>query len=62
QRKYYWIGEEAFTWNDEEGTDYHALGEGLVSITPLKNDLTDHRVLLEMQSRDWEVTLEAFTQ
>jgi 5'-nucleotidase len=59
QRKYYWIGEEALTWNEEEGTDYEALRQGLVSITPLRNDLTDYRVLNEIKSRDWDVILES---
>lgn len=58
QRKYYWIGEEAITWNEEEGTDYEALRHGLVSITPLRNDLTDYRVLDEIKSRDWDIVLE----
>jgi 5''/3''-nucleotidase SurE len=59
QRKYYWIGEEALTWNEEEGTDYEALRQGLVSITPLRNDLTDYRVLNEIKSRDWDAILES---
>ncbi|HSE96880.1 MAG TPA: 5'/3'-nucleotidase SurE [Blastocatellia bacterium] len=58
QRKYYWIGEESLTWNEEQGTDYEALRHGLVSITPLRNDLTDYRVLDEIQSRDWDNILE----
>ena len=59
QRKYYWIGEESLTWNEEEGTDYEALRHGLVSITPLRNDITDYRVLDEIKSRDWDVILES---
>lgn len=59
QRKYYWIGEEALTWNDEEGTDYKALRQGMVSITPLKNDLTDYQALEQFRSRDWEIALES---
>ncbi len=55
QRKYYWIGEESLTWNEEPGTDYEALRHGLVSITPLRNDLTDYNALPELQSRDWKV-------
>jgi 5'-nucleotidase len=55
QRKYYWIGEESLTWNEEPGTDYEALRHGLVSITPLRNDLTDYNALSELQSRDWIV-------
>src|SRR5437588_2845988 len=49
QRKYYWIGEESLAWNEEAGTDYEALGQGLVSIPPLRTDLTDYRVLDEFK-------------
>jgi 5'-nucleotidase len=58
QRNYYWIGEESITWNEEEGTDYEALRMGFVSITPLRNDLTDYRALDEIRTRDWDVILE----
>lgn len=54
QRKYYWIGEESMTWNEEEGTDYEALRQGLVSITPLRNDLTNHSVMDKIKMRDWQ--------
>ena len=53
-RRYYWIGEEAVGWNEEGGTDYEAFHAGLVSITPLRNDLTDYRVLEEIRSAGWE--------
>ena len=58
QRKYYWIGEESMTWNEEEGTDYEALRQGLVSMTPLRNDMTDHRALEQLRLRDWGTMLE----
>src|SRR5215216_4449989 len=58
QRKYYWIGEESLTWNEEEGTDYEALRLGLVSITPLRTDLTDYRIMEEIKARDWDKLLE----
>jgi 5'-nucleotidase len=58
QRKYYWIGEESLTWNEEAGTDYEALGHGLVSITPLRTDMTDYRLLEEFRLRDWDMVLE----
>ena len=58
QRKYYWIGEESLTWNEEEGTDYEALRLGLVSITPLRTDLTDYRIMDEIKARDWDKMLE----
>ena len=59
QRKYYWIGEEALEWNEEAGTDYAALGHGLVSITPLRTDMTDYRVLDDFKLRDWNLLVEA---
>lgn len=62
QRKYYWIGEEAVTWSEEEGTDYQALRHGLVSITPLRNDLTDYRTLEEIKAQDWERALEMLVE
>lgn len=62
QRKYYWIGEESVTWNDEDGTDYQALRHGLVSITPLRNDMTDYRALEEIRSQYWEGALESLVE
>ena len=59
QRKYYWIGEESLEWNEEAGTDYAALGHGLVSITPLRTDMTDYRVLDDFKVRDWDFVPEA---
>ena len=52
-RKYYWIGDDNATWDNDEGTDYEAVADGLVSITPLRNDLTDYRVLDELKSSGW---------
>lgn len=62
QRKYYWIGEESMTWNKDAGTDYEALGEGLVSITPLHSDLTDHNTLGHMKSRGWQPAVEPLSK
>lgn len=44
-RPYYWIGGEAPTGVVEEGTDFGALSQGCVSITPLHLDLTHHKAL-----------------
>ncbi len=57
QRKYYWIGEESLEWNEEAGTDYAALGHGLVSITPLRTDMTDYSVLEDFKLRNWDLVL-----
>jgi 5'-nucleotidase len=39
-RKYYWIGGEDPTWLSGENTDFEAVQNGYVSITPLHLDLT----------------------
>jgi 5'-nucleotidase len=44
-KPYYWIGEEYFRLDAEDGTDYKAIEEGYVSVTPLRADMTDHRSL-----------------
>jgi 5'-nucleotidase len=44
-KAYYWIGEEYFTSNHEDGTDYSAVRQGYVSVTPMRADLTNHSAL-----------------
>jgi 5'-nucleotidase len=44
-RKYFWIGSEEPTFDDEQGTDFHAIHRGHVSITPLHLDLTNYESL-----------------
>ena len=48
-RKYYWIGGEAPTWHPGEGTDFEAVQEGFVSITPLHLDLTHHESISRLK-------------
>jgi 5'-nucleotidase len=38
----YWIGAQGDVREAGEGTDFHATANGLISITPLQIDLTDH--------------------
>ncbi len=38
----YWIAAEEFGWRAEEGTDYWAVLNGYVSVTPLQLDLTNY--------------------
>jgi 5'-nucleotidase len=52
-RPYYWIGGEAPTGVNEEGTDVGALAAGYVSITPLQLDLTHYKAMDELKQRDW---------
>ncbi len=44
-KPYYWIGGEAPTGVDEPGTDFGALTQGYVSITPLQLDLTSYTAM-----------------
>jgi len=47
----YWIGPAGSAREAGEGTDFHATSQGLVSITPLQVDLTDHAALPQWQRR-----------
>ncbi len=40
--KYYWLGGYGPGWEEGDDTDYHAVRENYVSVTPLKIDLTDY--------------------
>jgi len=44
-RAYYWIEEGQNNWTPHDRSDYQAVKEGYVSITPLQPDLTDHAAL-----------------
>ncbi len=49
---YYWIGEERSGFHAEGGTDFEAVDEGFVSVTPMRSDLTDYQVIKMLKS--WE--------
>jgi len=44
-KPYYWIGGEIPTGIEAEGTDFWALANGYVSITPAHLDLTDYKLM-----------------
>ena len=48
-RKLYWISVRALE-EVEEGTDRWAVRNGLVALTPLRLDLTDHDALARVQA------------
>ncbi len=52
-RPYYWIGGESPTGMHEDGTDYGALKDGYVSITPIQLDLTSQPMLKKLKEWDW---------
>jgi 5'-nucleotidase len=49
-KKYYWIGGSSFDFVDGEGTDFSAVRQGLISITPLHLDLTNYASLSRLQT------------
>ena len=54
-REYFWIGGGGVEWTAPEGTDYRAVQDGYVSVTPLHLDLTNHALLADV--RAWELRL-----
>ncbi len=44
-REYYWIGLAPSEWEPDPGADHAAVGEGIVSVTPLHSDMTCHRAI-----------------
>jgi 5'-nucleotidase len=49
-RPYYWIEEGQNEWEPHERSDYHAVREGYVSVTPLQADLTAHHALAAVEA------------
>ncbi len=47
-KPYYWIGEVREGFRAEGGTDFEAIDEGFVSITPMRSDLTNHNAINEL--------------
>ncbi|HFU77412.1 MAG TPA: 5'/3'-nucleotidase SurE, partial [Epsilonproteobacteria bacterium] len=43
-KEYYWIGLPELGWMDTKGhtTDFEAVNDGYVSVTPVKLDMTSH--------------------
>lgn len=51
-KAYYWIGEVREGFRAEGGTDFEAIEEGFVSVTPMRADMTNYAVLDELKK--WE--------
>jgi 5'-nucleotidase len=49
-RQIYWIGGGEISWSGEENSDFRAIEDGYVSVTPLHLDLTHHDVLQGAES------------
>jgi 5'-nucleotidase len=54
-REYFWIGGGGAEWDAPEGTDFHAVQAGYVSVTPLHLDLTNHALLADVA--EWGLAL-----
>jgi len=50
---YYWVGGPALTEQAEEGTDVEAVRKGMISVTPIRLDLTDHALIESLAAWDW---------
>ena len=49
-RPYYWIEEGQNEWEPHDRSDYQAVRDGYVSITPLQPDLTAHDALTDVEN------------
>jgi len=54
-REYFWIGGGVARWRGAKDSDFQAVEEGYVSVTPLHLDLTNYELLEEI--RAWDLTL-----
>jgi 5'-nucleotidase len=51
-RQIYWIGGGSIEWSGEESSDFRAIQEGYISVTPLHLALT-HHAMLESSEKWW---------
>jgi 5'-nucleotidase len=49
-RPVYWVGPAGASQDAGAGTDFHAVAEGYVSVTPLTVDLTNHAALGDLRA------------
>ncbi|MDZ7779717.1 MAG: 5'/3'-nucleotidase SurE [Gemmatimonadota bacterium] len=54
-KEYFWIGGGEAQWRGAEDSDFQAVEDGYVSVTPLHLDLTNYRLLEEVRS--WDMSL-----
>jgi 5'-nucleotidase len=53
-REIYWIGGGHVTWSGGADSDFHAVHEGFVSVTPLHVDLTNYKLIEVVRSWNLE--------
>lgn len=54
-KEYFWIGGGSVHWSGDEGSDFQAVADGYVSVTPLHLDLTNYELLEDI--REWNLRL-----
>lgn len=52
-KKYYWIGGDNMQWTGSKDTDFEAIDNGYISISPIHMDLTNYSALKEIY--DWKM-------
>jgi 5'-nucleotidase len=52
-RRMYWIGGGHISWSGSEESDFHAVQDGYISVTPLHVDLTNYDLLEDVRS--WQL-------
>lgn len=50
KRPYYWIEEGENEWEPHDRSDFQAVRDGYISVTPLQPDMTDHGALAALES------------
>jgi 5'-nucleotidase len=54
-RTYYWQGRDMQSFGEDSRIDGTALNQNFISITPVKCDMTDYRVLEDLAEWDWGI-------
>ncbi len=54
-KEYFWIGGGALSWTGDGDSDFQAVADGFISVTPLHLDLTNYSLIEEI--RAWDLTL-----
>ena len=52
-KKYYWIGGDVLKWEGGQDTDFQAVADQFISITPVHLDLTNHSSFKELHN--WKI-------
>lgn len=53
-RKHYWIGAGVPSWEEGEDTDFKAVKDGFISVTPVHLDLTNYDAL-KLMKKKWRI-------